>query len=130
MKRLMFLLALIIGGVNFANGQIYVDGQKIKVEALNYIEVEFFNVVGSNEVKAFIDYGQSISFLERKKRLISDRKGKAMVYNSKVQGLNWLYANGWEVTEVYNPRTGGDAVNNDLIYLLKRVRGDNSTIEE
>ena len=121
MKKLL-LLCLLVFTSQMAISQIMINGKKVKLENLQYIEVEFFSLVGSNAVKSYIDFGQDINFLERKKRLLSDRNGKAQVFNSKVQGLNWYYANGWRVKEVYNPRTGGDAVNNDLIYLLEKVQ--------
>lgn len=121
MKKLL-MLCLFAFVSQMAVAQIMVDGKKIKIEQLQYIEVEFFNIVGSNQVRSFIDYGQDISFLDRRKRILSDRNGKAQNFNSKVQGLNYYYANGWKVKEVFNPRTGGDAANNDLIYLLERIQ--------
>lgn len=121
MKKGLFLVLAILLIGQVANTQILVNGKKVNLDNLKYMEIEFVSLVGSNQVRVFIDYGQEINFLDRKKRQLSDRNGKNQVFNSKIQGLNYFYANGWRVKEVYNPRTGGDTVSNDLFYLLEKI---------
>lgn len=107
--------------LNLASAQIFIDGKQLREESTQYIEIEFFNTVGSPDVKMFIDYGQSVGFLDRRNRIVSDSDGKALIFNSPVHGLNWLFSKGYEVLHVYNPKSGGNTVNTDLIYLIKKM---------
>lgn len=122
MKRYIMILAVMAFSIFSLSAQIMVNGKTIKTENVHYLQVEFFTVIGSNEVKAYIDYGQRTALIERKKRLLSNRNGKAMVFNSTTDGLNWFFDQGYEVLEIYNPRTGGNTVNNDLIFLLREIK--------
>ena len=121
MNRILILALIISATVSTSYAQIMVNGKAIKTDNVQYIQVEFFTLLGSNEVKAYIDYGQRTALVERKKRLLSDRNGKAMVFNSAVAGLNWFFDQGYDVLDIYNPRTGGNTVNNDLIFLLRKL---------
>lgn len=121
MKRLTILSIALMSFLQYNYAQLMVDGKEVKMDDIKYIEIEFFNTIGSNEVKVFIDYGQDISFLDRKTRLVSDRNGKSKVFNSKVGGLNWFYQQGWKILEVYNPKTGGNTSSNELIYILEKI---------
>ncbi|GLR16456.1 hypothetical protein [Portibacter lacus] len=120
MKNGILIVLAILSFAKIGSAQLFIDGKELRQETTQYIEIEFFSVVGSADVKMFIDYGQNVGFMDRKNRIVSDKKGKALIFNSPVHGLNWLYENGYEVLNVYNPKSGGTTVNTDLIYLIQK----------
>jgi hypothetical protein len=122
MKKTLFASFALLFFINLATAQIYIDGKELRQESTQFIEVEFIGVLGSADVRMLVDYGQNIGFIDRRNRLVSDKKGKALIFNSAVHGLNWLYQEGYEVTEVYNRSVGGNNVNTDLVYLVKKIR--------
>jgi len=122
MRKLGYIVVALLFFSHLASAQIFIDGKELRKESTQYIEIEFFSVVGSQDVRMFIDYGQNVGFLDRKNRIVSDKKGKALIFNSSVHGLNWLFQQGYEVVHVYNPKSGGTTVNTDLIYLIGRIK--------
>ena len=122
MRKIGYIVVALLFFSQLVSAQIFIDGKELRQESTQYVEIEFFSVVGSADVKMFIDYGQNIGFLDRKNRIVSDDKGKALIFNSPVHGLNWLFQQGYEVLHVYNPKSGGQNVNTDLIYLIGRKR--------
>lgn len=60
-----------------------------------------------------IDYGQKPARDIKPGECLTDDKGRRYEFRSAVDGLNFLYENGWEVTVVYN-------VEDIRRYLLKR----------
>ncbi len=120
MKKTIISVAIVLFLGHFASAQIFIDGKELRQENTQYIEIEFFNAVGSADVRMFIDYGQNVGFLDRRNRIVSDKKGKALIFNSPVHGLNWLFSKGYEILSVYNPKSGGNTVNTDLVYLIRK----------
>lgn len=118
MKKLGFIAVMLLFISQASTAQIFIDGKELREESTQYIEIEFFSVVGSADVRMFIDYGQNIGFLDRKNRIVSDKKGKALIFNSPVHGMNWLFQQGYEILQVYNPKSGGPTANTDLVYLV------------
>lgn len=60
-----------------------------------------------------IDYGQKANKNVKPGECLTDDKGRRYEFRSAVDGLNFLYENGWEVSVVYN-------VEDLRRYLLKR----------
>ena len=120
MKKIIMSMAFMAMGF-FMQAQIMIDGEALNLDGLQYIEVEFLNIVGSNDLKVFIDYGQKVTLLDRKSRTLTNKQGRAILFRSKVHALNWFYLQGWDILEVYHPTSGGQTSNNDILYLLKKI---------
>ena len=120
MKNILIAIAFLVFAGQLAHAQIFIDGKELRQETTQYIEIEFFNTIGTADVRMMIDFGQNVGFLDRRNRIVSDDRGKALIFNSPVHGLNWLYERGYEVMSVYNPKSGGNTVNTDLIYLIQK----------
>ncbi len=58
-----------------------------------------------------IDYGQRRN--RRPQDCLTDSKGRRYEFRSAVDGLNYLYENGWEVVEAYT-------IEQMRVYLLRR----------
>jgi hypothetical protein len=71
------------------------------------IPVEFVQIVGtsklfSNKVTIEIDFGQENKFFSSDKDTrVKDANGKNMVFNSMVDALNFMSANGYEFVQAY-----------------------------
>jgi hypothetical protein len=120
MKKTFFTAVAVLLFANLVSAQIFIDGKELRQETTQFIEVEFIGVLGSADVRMLIDYGQNVGFIDRRVRMVSDKKGKALIFNSPIHGMNWLYQEGYEVTEVYNRSNGGNNVSTDLVYLVKK----------
>lgn len=124
MKKVLIAAVALLFFVNLASAQIFIDGKELRQETTKFVEVEFIGVLGSADVRMLIDYGQNISFIDRRNRIVSDNRGKALIFNSAIHGLNWLYQEGYEVAEVYNRSAGGNNANFDIVYLVKQIKRD------
>jgi hypothetical protein len=126
MKKLLFLFALVLGGLTTARAQVVVDGVNIN----NLQEVSMIRMIAqerflSNQVTIFIDYGQSINGGSRNRmEVIDPSDGKRVRFNSVMHAVNYLIANGWLYEEAMvlpsegNARTTGGSTQ----YLF--VRGE------
>lgn len=71
-----------------------------------------------------VNYGQIKYMHFPKKAQICDEKGTALVFNSRVDALNWLSSHGWEfcssTTSVSGPGSNGDSsVSSSETWILK-----------
>lgn len=92
MKKVMLLFVLLAQGL-MASAQIYVEGVKLEPENTGqYIEIDpMFKTDG--QCSFSVDYGQS----NPKQDHVTDVNGKRYDFRSLIDGLNFFYANGWEV---------------------------------
>lgn len=103
MKRTIAALAL--GLMTFGtNAQVEVDGINV-----NELDIEYLELIGqgkalSLKIKVFVDYGQDFSW---KQQTIRDAEGKSASFNSMVDALNFMDANGWEYVNNYQIESNG-----------------------
>lgn len=118
MKKI--LVALALGLFSFGgNAQVIVDGVDInKMEELQYVELvgqtRFINLT---KIKVFVDYGQDFSW---RQQTIEDESGTRSSFNSMVDALNFMYANGWEFVSNYHIDNDGSLTYH---YILQRQVG-------
>lgn len=113
MKKAILLLLFL--PLSFAlSAQIFVDG--IRLDASNssaYLEVVALRKEADGRYHFVADYGQTQDADLTKGDFLTDEKNSRYEFRSQIDGLNFLYENGWEVSQVY--------VYKDLRrYLLKR----------
>lgn len=70
----------------------------------------------STKVKIEIDFGQAVSFWNQDRRL-KDQNGKPIKFNSMVDALNFMGAQGWEFVQAYSVTIANQNVYH---YLLKK----------
>lgn len=97
----------------FALAQLYVEGTRLDPSNTSaYIEATpLRRTDGSYHFQ--IDYGQKSKRDIKPGECLTDEKARRFEFRSTVDGLNFLYENGWEVVTVYN-------VEDMRRYLLKR----------
>lgn len=110
MKHLLMTIAGILWSV-LLSAQIYVEGTLLTPSNTGvYIEVTpLRRTDGTYHIG--VDYGQTRS--RRPNDCLTDNKGRRYEFRSAIDGLNFLYDNGWEVVVVY-------PVEDIRRYLLKR----------
>lgn len=90
------LFILFLGQLTLAGAQIYVEGAKLEPSNTGqYIEVD--PMYRENGECAFrIDHGQS----NPKEDFVTDASGKRYDFRSLIDGLNFFYDEGWEVSQI------------------------------
>lgn len=73
---------------------------------LNQIDVEYIQIVGtskfmSNKVMINIDFGQENKFWSNKETIVKEEDGKPVVFNSMIDALNFMSANGYDFETAY-----------------------------
>lgn len=114
MKKMIAVMA--IGLMSFgASAQVEVDGTNV-----NDLDIEYIELVGRSKllsltkIKVFVDYGQDFSW---KAQTIKDAEGKNASFNSMVDALNFMDANGWEYVNNYLIDNNGELT---YKYLLRK----------
>lgn len=99
-----------------AQSQVEVDGTNINDLDIQYIEmVGQSKVLSLTKIKIFIDFGQDFSF---KQQTVRTADGKNAAFNSIVDALNFLDANGWEYVNNYIIQDNSGAIT--YKYLLRK----------
>jgi hypothetical protein len=117
MKNILLLLTLSFLSVT-ASSQIIVGEEKVDI---NSLDIEYCQIVGYNKsllgqkIIVTVDYGQKFNWFKRQH--IEDKDGKALVFNSMIDALNFMLKNGWEYEHNYAVSTGSS---NIYHYLLKK----------
>jgi hypothetical protein len=107
MKRLMFFLVLFFLVVLSTNAQ----------NAKSYAFCELVGTAGllSTKVSVEIDFGQKVGFFETS--FVRDAKGKRVKFNSMIDAMNSMGAQGWEFIQAFVVTTSGQNVYH---YVLKK----------
>lgn len=114
MKKMMVIAGLSLLSFG-ANSQVVVDGTNINDLDIKYIEmVGQSKVLSLTKIKLFIDYGQDFSW---KQQTVETADGKNAGFNSVIDALNFLDANGWEYVNNYVIDNNGALT---YKYLLRR----------
>lgn len=112
MKKVIFLLCFLAHSL-FASAQLFVEGTLLDASNTSaYLEATpLRRTDGTYHFQ--IDYGQKAKRTAKPGECLTDDKARRFEFRSTVDGLNFLYENGWEVVQVYN-------VEDMRRYLLKR----------
>ena len=68
-------------------------------------------------VKVNIDFGQKREKAERQQSLV-DKNGKNIIFNSKIDALNYMHSLGWEFLQAYTEVSGSDGDASSQIHWL------------
>lgn len=98
MKKTIALFALCIASFG-AQSQVMVDGTNINDLDVKYIElIGRAKLLSLTKIKIYVDYGQDFSW---KAQTIKNTDGTNTAFNSMVDALNFMDANGWEYVNNY-----------------------------
>ncbi|MFN4911398.1 MAG: hypothetical protein ACK5G8_09185 [Flavobacteriales bacterium] len=112
MKKMFILMAL--GLMSFgARAQVVVDGTNINDLDIKYVELVGQAKFLSLKIKVFVDYGQDFSW---KPQVIKNTAGKNAAFNSMIEALNFMEANGWEYVNNYLINNNGDLIYKFLLH--------------
>lgn len=113
--KVILLLAFTLPTLTFA--QVKVDGTDInQLPEVKYVELLGVQKAFSTKVTVIIDFGQKMSFGSDQR--IEGPDGKAIVFNSMVEALNFMCKNGYEFINNYVVTIGQSQ--NIYHYLLRR----------
>lgn len=117
MKKLFLLGALAFVGFN-ANSQVIVNDVDVNQMDVKYVELVGQRAFGFGKVKVIVDYGQEMKLFQSQK--IKSADGTNAKFNSMVDALNFMDANGWELVQamVFPGRSADEQ--NEVRYLLQK----------
>lgn len=112
MKKYLFILAMLVFMAPLPS-----QARKAYAELLGFQKGLF-----SNKVTIRVDLGQSVSFWKQNDMKIVDENGKDVVFNSMVDGMNYMGERGWEFVQAYVVTEGDQNVYHWL--MTKEVSSD------
>jgi hypothetical protein len=114
MKKL-FLAAMLVMLAFTGQSQVIVDEVNINDLDVKYIELVGRNKIGFGKIKIVVDFGQELKIF--KSQAIRSADGTKAAFNSMIDGLNFMEANGWEFVSNYVVQS---AEENEIRYILRR----------
>ena len=109
------IAVLAFGLMSFGAGaQVVVDGTNINDLDIKYVElVGQSKLLSLTKIKVFVDYGQDFSW---KQQAIKNTEGRIEAFNSMIDALNFMDANGWEYVSNYLINNNGELTYKFLLH--------------
>ena len=82
-----------------------------------YCEIVEWSIFSKKDVKITIDFGQKREMAERKQSLV-DENGENIIFNSKIDALNYMNKLGWEFQQAYTTVSGSSGSSSSQIHWL------------
>ncbi len=121
MKRFFLVAIFIAFGMQFMTAQVLVGKEQVDInqlEGVQYVQLVGYNTsVFGQKLEISVDYGQKMKMF--KSISIRNAEGKAMKFNSMMDALNFMEANGWEFIDYKESMVGRKM---RYVYLLKRKK--------
>lgn len=114
MKKFFLVAVLALIGFS-ANSQVIVDDVNINDLDIKYVELVGRAKINPTKIKVIVDYGQPFSF---KSQAIRGAAGEKAAFNSMIDALNFMEANGWEFVSNYVINNAGEITTR---YILKKA---------
>lgn len=117
-KRILLITILLITGISSYS-------QTVNDKPISEIDVEYIQIVGtsklfSKKVTIQIDFGQETKFFSSgKETQIKNSEGKLVKFNSMIDALNFMSANGYDFTQAYAFAVGNQNVYH---YLMRKKK--------
>lgn len=97
MKKIVFAAILLMFALT-GKSQVIVDDVNINDLDIKYVELVGQSKINPTKIKVIVDYGQPFSF---KSQAIRGAEGEKAAFNSMIDALNFMDANGWEFVSNY-----------------------------
>lgn len=102
MKYAYTLIAsLLLSAVSFTGKAQSVNGVAIKDIDVKYVQIVGTSKLLSNKLSIELDFGQENKLFVAKDTQVRDANNKLVVFNSMVDALNFMTANGYEFVQAY-----------------------------
>jgi len=101
MKRKLVILAALMFAVVFHSNAQTVNGIPIQDIDAEYVQIVGRGTFLNNKISVDIDFGQKNKAFNAKDTQIRDSKGKLAKFNSMIDALNFMSANGYEYVDSY-----------------------------
>ena len=117
-KRILIFTILLISGISSFS-------QTVNDIPISEIDVEYIQILGtsklfSKKVTIQIDFGQATKFFSSgKETQVKNSEGKLVKFNSMIDALNFMSANGYDFTQAYAFAVGNQNVYH---YLMKKKK--------
>jgi hypothetical protein len=113
MKKLMLAVMLMVFAIG-AKAQVIVNEVNINEMDIKYVELVGRAKLNPTKIKVILDYGQPFSF---KSQAIRGAEGNKAAFNSMIDALNFMEANGWEFVSNYVIMSGTEVTTR---YILRK----------
>ena len=113
MKKLILLSLIVLMSVPMF-AQENTSNEKTR-DSFLYAEILGYSKLLSTKVSVTIDFGQNTTLFEDTR--LRDENGKVINFNSMVDAMNWMGAQGWEFVQAYTASEGDQSVYHWLLKL-------------
>lgn len=113
MKKLILLSLIVLMSVPMF-AQENTSNEKTR-DSFLYAEILGYSKFLSTKVSVTIDFGQNTTLFEDTR--LRDENGKVISFNSMVDAMNWMGAQGWEFVQAYTASEGDQSVYHWLLKL-------------
>ncbi len=114
MKKLVLAGMLMMFAIA-GNTQVIVNDVNINELDIKYVELVGQAKINPTKIKVIVDYGQPFSF---KSQAIRGAQGEKAAFNSMIDALNFMEANGWVFVSNYVINNQGTITTR---YILKKA---------
>jgi len=114
MKKLVLAAMLAMFSL-VGSAQVIVNEVNINELDVKYVELVGRAKLNPTKIKVIVDYGQPFSF---KSQAIRGAQGEKAAFNSMIDALNFMEANGWEFVSNYVIMSGTEVTTR---YILKKA---------
>lgn len=113
MKKLILLSLIVLMSVPMF-AQENTSNEKTR-DSFLYAEILGYSKFFSTKISVTIDFGQNTKLFEDTR--LRDENGKVINFNSMVDAMNWMGAQGWEFVQAYTASEGDQSVYHWLLKL-------------
>lgn len=110
------LLGMLMMFAFVGNTQVIVNDVNINDMDIKYVELVGRSKINPTKIKVILDYGQPFSF---KSQAIRGVQGNKAAFNSMIDALNFMEANGWEFVSNYVINSGTEITTR---YILRKTK--------
>ena len=83
-----------------------------------YCEIVEYNLLSSKNIKVLIDFGQERAKPLLNQNILVDAQGNDIVFNSKIDALNYMDSLGWNFLQAYTSVDGSSSSTSSTIHWL------------
>ena len=106
MKKLLLIVAACVLSANlFAQRKVY-------------CEIVEYNLLSSKSIKVLVDFGQERAKPLLNQNVLVDAQGEDIVFNSKIDALNYMDSLGWNFLQAYTSVDGSKGSTSSKIHWL------------
>ena len=106
MKKLLLCIAACVMSAN------------LLAQSRVYCEITEYHLLSNKSIKVLVDFGQERAKPLLNKNILVDAQGKDIVFNSKIDALNYMDSLGWNFLQAYTTVDGSKGSTSSTIHWL------------